>query len=246
MRRLTWTAFILLFVAGLLGPAGSVAEDGKIIAVVLKVKNEVRQRPDDDVDWEPARRGQPLTSGHELRTGEDSFCALIFQDDQSLLKITSNTEVTLSSHEVGGGKFSKKVWVGVGGLWAQVTKRNDATFEIETPTSVASVKGSSCYDMVDLSGWTTLFVQSGHFEFSNPFGRVIVPPGYRGFSNGTDPPDTTKTGAGEAPSFGENGGTEGFDQGRGGDDVGELRLGMQDENGTERTLVIRYNDTQEE
>ena len=245
MRRLGWIVLSLLVVTGLPGPIDSEAQEGKIVAVVLKVKNDVRQRPAETDDWNPAVKGQPLMAGHELRTGDDSFCALIFQDDQSLLKLTSNTEVTLNGEAEAGGRFSKKVWVGVGGIWAQVTKQEETTFEIETPTSVASVKGSSCYDMIDLSGWTTLFVQSGRFEFSNPFGRIIVPPGFKGFSNGVDPPDTTKIGPGEMPLFGDDGSTGGFDQGRGEDGVGELRLGMRGEDGAEKTLVIRYAEPEE-
>jgi len=244
MRRLGWTVFCILLIAGLAAPAGSAAQDGRIVAVVLKVNNDVRQRPAAASDWEPARRGQPLLAGHELRTGEDSFCALIFQDDQSLLKITSNTEVTLNVEEAGGGKFSKKVWVGVGGIWAKVTKQEDTAFEIETPTSVASVKGSSCYDMIGLSGWTTLFVENGSFQFSNPFGQVDVPPGFKGFSNGVDPPGLTKTGPGETPTFGQEGPGGGFDQGRGDESAGELRLGMQGEDGTQRTLIIRYKESE--
>jgi|GEM_PF-64120 len=249
MRRLIWTVLGLPLLMALVGPAESVAQEGRIVAVVLKVKNDVRQRPSGDVQWGPARKGQPLVAGHEVRTGEDSFCALVFQDDQSLLKITSNTEVTLKTEDAGAGRFSKRVWVGVGGIWAKVSQQEETSFEIETPTSVASVKGSSCYDMVNLSGWTTLFVLGGSFQFSNPFGQAFVNAGFTGFSNGVDPPVVAPTGRGEAPVFGEEGTTGGSGEGEGGlgeEGVRELRIGMRDEEGAEKSLVIRYREPENE
>ena len=98
MRRLGWIVLSLLVVTGLPGPTASEAQDGKIVAVVLKVKNDVRQRPADTADWKPATKGQPLIAGHELQTGDDSFCALIFQDDQSLLKLISRACRSFTRH----------------------------------------------------------------------------------------------------------------------------------------------------
>lgn len=255
MRRLGWTVLSLLLLTGPLGSAESSAQEGEIVAVVLKVKNDVRQRAASSAEWKPAGKGQPLVAGHELRSGEDSFCALVFRDDQSLLKITSNTEVTLNAEEAAPGRFSKRIWVGVGGIWAKATRQEETTFEIETPTSVASVKGSSGYDMTNVAGHTTLFVLEGLFSFSNPYGEVLVDPGFKGFSNGVDPPDRLRADPEEVPTFADEEIIEGLEQKPGGDagdgqrgeeGVREIRIGMQDEGGTEKALVIRYREPEEE
>jgi hypothetical protein len=253
MGRSGWTALGIALLVAFLGLAESAAQEGKIVAVVLKVKSDVRQRPPAG-KWEPARKGQPLFAGHELRTGEDSFCALVFQDDQSLLKVTSNTEVTLNTEEASGGRFSKRIWVGVGGIWAKVARQEETTFEIETPTSVASVKGSSCYNITEVSGPTTLYTLEGLFEFSNRFGRVNVGPGFKGFSDGVGPPALTPAASGEVPTFAAEQRIEGLEPGPGEGEGGgrhgeegarEIRIGMVDREGTEKTLVIQVAEPEE-
>src|SRR5262245_34330723 len=62
------------------------------LAIVLKVSNEVSQRPDDNADWKPATKGEILGAGHQIRTGSDGFCAIMFRDDRSLLKVNASTE----------------------------------------------------------------------------------------------------------------------------------------------------------
>ena len=252
MRGRIWTAVLLAgLVAACSWPSPSAAQEGGAIAVILKVKNDVRQRGPGGGEWEEAYRGQILGDGHELRTGDDSFCALIFQDDKSLLKISSRTEVTVNASADGTGRLEKRIWVGVGGIWAQVTHQEETAFQIETPTSVASVKGSVCYDTTDAGGYTTLFGLEGQFEFSNRFGSVLVERGFKAWSDGMNPPLLSPTLPGETPTFAEGdifepeepegeGGQGGEREDRRGES--EMRLGMEDQDGTRRELIIRYRE----
>lgn len=243
-------------IAFLVGPDAAMAQAPRVVAIVLKTKNEVRQRAP-GADWAAVAKGAPLRQGDQLRTGDNSFCAIIFQDDQSLLKLTANTEVKLDAKPAPGGGISKNLYVAVGGVWAKVKEQGEREFVVETPTSVASVKGTEGYDMVDEAGLTTLFGLEGEWDFSNPFGGVTVPPGFQGFSNGVDPPTLLPTPPGEAPTFSSDNPIPGVDDGAvgEGDEGGEqgkaeggteLRIGMEDEDGTARTLVIRYRVPQSE
>lgn len=227
----------------------SVVTADPTVAIVLKVNKDVRQHGPGG-DWQPAKAGMQLVAGHRLRTGDDSFCALIFQDDQSLLKLSSNTEVTLNATPEPGGKLSKRLFLGLGDVWAKAAKEEGRTFEIETPTSVASVKGSAGYDSVDTSGATRMYVREGLWGFSNRFGSADVGAGFDAFSDGLNPPVVTPTEPGEAPTFsqanpipGIEPGPEGGPRGEGPQEgVGELRIGMTQEDGTTKTLVIRYQE----
>lgn len=248
-KRSVLAACALALAASLLGQAGAAwAQAPKVMAIVLKTKNEVRQRTPGG-DWSAVAKGAALRMGDELRTGDDSFCAVIFNDDKSLLKLAANTEVKLDAESAPGGGFSKKnLYVAVGGVWAKVSNQGDREFTVETPTSVASVKGTEGYDMVDEAGLTTLFGIEGEWDFSNPFGDITVPPGFQGFSNGVDPPSLLPTPPGGLPTFAADNPVPGLeDEGAGGGgDQGkaeggtELRIGLEEDDGTARTLVIRY------
>lgn len=225
---------------------GAHAQAPATLAIVLKVSKDVSERSNDAADWKPVTRGMALGAGHRLRTGPDGFCAIMFRDDKSLIKVSASTEIRLEAEPAPGGKLSKKLWVGVGGVWAQVAKQEGTDFRIETPTSVASVKGTAGYDIVDASGYTTLFGLDGTWDFGNPFGTVDVTQGFQGFSNGIDPPTLTQTPPGGAPQWGANEPVPGVEQGggQGGEGEQELRMGLEDADGTQRTLVIRYREAQ--
>ena len=244
-RGVAGPALAALVFAAVFVPAVRAAADPPpaSLAIILKVTSDVTQRPDDKADWKPATRGEVLGVGHQIRTGTDGFCAIMFADDRSLLKVSASTEVKLEAEPAAGGKFSKKLWVGVGGVWAQVTKQQGTEFRIETPTSVASVKGTTGYDIVDASGYTTLFGIAGVWNFSlrDGTGSVDVNPGFQAFTDGSAPPSVTTTPPGGAPQWGSQQTVPGLDQGQGGQ-IRELRVGLQDQDGTHRTLVIRYRD----
>ncbi len=231
------------------GAVSVAAAQGPTIAVVLKVKNEVTHQSAGGA-WTAVQPGIQLSAGDRLRTGDDSFAALIFQDDQSVLKVSSRTEVTIDATPGSAGSWSKKLRVDLGAVWAKAKPGEAATFEIETPTSVASVKGSAAYDSVDASGASRLFVEEGRWVFGNQFGSFEVGPGQDGFSDGVNPPVITPTEPGEAPTFARDNPIPGVEpQGQGGDRGetpaearGEIRIRMRDEAGIERTLIIRYQE----
>ena len=110
---------------------------------------------------------------------------------------------------------------------------------------MASVKGTTGYDIVDASGYTTLFGLNGVWSFTNPFGAVDIDPGFQAFSNGIDPPVLTQTPPGGAPVFGTQETVPGLETPGGGGTGGgtkEMRLGLEEEDGTHRTLVLRYRE----
>jgi len=239
-------ALALGICAGLVGEAAGQTAAGPI-AVVLKVKNEVSQRADASSPWAPAVKGEPLVPGHEIRTGTDGFCAVIFRDDRSLLKLNGSTDVQLRAQPGPGGTLAKSLWLSAGGIWAQISKQTGVGFQIETPTSVASVKGTTGFDAVDANGNTTLFGLQGIWEFSNRLGSVTVGAGYQGYSNGTETPKVTKTPPGGGPPrLGDDELLPGEKRVPGDGSSQELRIGVQAPDGTRHTLIIKYRKAQSE
>jgi len=113
-------------------------------ATILKSVGTVLIKPSGENDFNViAETGMGLHVGDALMTSEDGYVAVIFTSDKSLLKIRKNSEVTIREDLT-----NKMIKMADGRLLAEVTPGTKGTFRIETPTSVASVKGTSFWTVV--------------------------------------------------------------------------------------------------
>ena len=113
-------------------------------ATILKSVGTVLIKPSGENDFNViAETGMGLHVGDAVMTSEDGYVAVIFTSDKSLLKIRKNSEVTIRED-----LSTKTIKISDGRLLAEVTPGTKGTFRIETPTSVASVKGTSFWTMV--------------------------------------------------------------------------------------------------
>jgi hypothetical protein len=153
-------------------------------AVIKNIIGQVEVSLTDQVKWRPARVGMPVTMGNDIRTYVESG-ADIELESGSVIKIGENTVVTLSKllQGSGGAASNTSLKVGTGKIWANVKKltTTKSLFEFETPTAVASIRGTRLGVSVDAQG-TAIDV----FE-----GLVMV----REKSTGKTVPVATKTSA---------------------------------------------------
>ena len=176
--------FILpLFIISLI--AGSIfAQEPDPFAVVLKTKGEVILSH--NYQLQPAETGTLVYNGDMLLTKEYSLGIVKFSDNGAILKLFSNSTLTIGMEKDIG--LNKKLNLAVGDLWAEVTT-GLGDFTVQTPTSVAAVKGTKFLTSVDPQTlYTTVSVFEGTVEFGNEFGLINVTVGNQGFSNGIDPP----------------------------------------------------------
>jgi hypothetical protein len=76
----------------------------------------------------------------------------MFLDDKSILRIQKNTTLTIGGEATGTGAqraISKQVDMQFGKLRAEVTRQRQGEFQITTPISVASVKGTDFWTTSD-------------------------------------------------------------------------------------------------
>ena len=117
------------------------------IAVATKVKGEVELMKVEKNKFNDLKPGTILDDGDKIRTGRTGFVAVIFIDDKSTLKLIEDSEVVITGQRTATS-ISKKINMDGGTIRATVKKQN-TDFVIQTPTSVASVKGTDFWLLSD-------------------------------------------------------------------------------------------------
>ncbi len=110
--------------------------------------------------------GMILNDGDKIRTGSNGFVALIFIDDKSTLKIKNDTELEITGKREQNS-IAKKINMDRGTIRATVTKRTKTDFVVQTPTSVASVKGTDFWMISDPIQGDQLIGIEGVVSFTN-------------------------------------------------------------------------------
>ena len=139
MDRIANALFTLALALALAGAAGA-AEVGTFAAA--EGNTEVQH----DGRWNPAKIGDPIQIGDAVRTGTDGRARLVFQDD-TVLNI-GNSSFLVVDRQVfdpgeGGSRSLMKLLRGrVRALVSEYYQRPGSSYEVETDTAVAGVRGT--------------------------------------------------------------------------------------------------------
>ena len=217
-----FSIFILLFMVSALF-ADKIAVATKVKGVVEIIKVGEKKVID-------LKDGSILDDGDKVRTGSSGFVAIIFIDDKSILKIKENSEAVITGQK-STKNISKKINLDGGTIRASITKQN-VDFVIQTPTSVASVKGTDFWLISDDSGDQVIGMEGLVSLVNNETGQevnvssgmtgVSTPDGLVGLSETDiaiipeDPDDDSE----EAPS--------------------QLKIYLEGPNGEQKTFIIDY------
>ncbi len=184
MKSQLKTLAILMAITGTCVPvaAAAVPPAESPVALVSKVVLDVT-RKEAFKDWQIARRGETLSSGDRVKTGEKSVAVIKFKDN-SMVRVRELSELTVTG-TTNGSSFSKSVNVESGVVGFNIKKqRSDEEFRFTSPTSVASIRGTSgkfvsggFSDTLTIIEGAVLMTNSASFEF------VEVRAGYTGISN---------------------------------------------------------------
>ncbi len=143
------------------------------VAVVIKVRGVVRTTPANTTRSSQVKRGQILKDGDRLETGPGAFCAIKFLDDKSLLRIKEKSSCVIEGKREGK-TIAKNIFVEIGSFFASLFKQKNK-FQITTPTSVASVKGTQFWvQQFGQTGETHYICLEGVVEVKNNAGKVLV------------------------------------------------------------------------
>lgn len=156
--------------------------NGETIARLVKVEGNVYlKRLGMSTFSERAKTGDPISNGDEVKVGERSFGAIIYIDDRSVIKIRENTKFSFMDT-----RNSRTVELEYGTLLNDVKRKDKAkTYRIQTPVSVASVKGTKFAAIVSQNGVDQFICKEGLFEVLNMISgeTVNVSEGQKAVSN---------------------------------------------------------------
>jgi len=180
----------------------------KSVAITIKSKGKVKIYESGKKSEKNLKRGFRLRDGDKIVTGDKSYAAFRFIDDKSLVRIRSNSSCTVKGEEEKDNSIIKNIFVEIGTIFARITKQK-GRFQVTTPTSVASVKGTKFITDHRGDDGTYFFGEEGLCEIKNKAGVAQLRDGETAFvADENTAPVVWKTRKGEKPSFDEFAGDE--------------------------------------
>ena len=203
------------------------------VAVVTKVKGNVEVRHGDSgASFNVAKAGELLKDEDFVRTGASAFAVLIYLDDKSMVKLKGNTNLSIRGKRVANG-LEKNLELTGGTVKAVVSKQRRGEFKITSPTSVASVKGTSFWMITNSQTGDAVYNEEGVVQLTNLATGDIVDllENQTGLSTPDGGLTVSTTIASDIPV--DEDGTDDVPQ--------ELRIIMTGPDGQEKVLIIKYN-----
>ncbi len=135
------------------------------IAIATKVKGKAEISSVVNNKFSKLTVGTILSDGDRIRTAVKSFVAIIFIDDKSTLKLKEKSEIVVNGQR-SAASIAKRINMDVGTIRATIKEQN-TDFVIQTPTSVASVKGTDFWLISDIENGDELFGLEGIVSLLN-------------------------------------------------------------------------------
>ena len=174
-RSLSFIITLLLFLPQL---------QADVVARLVKVEGNVYfKRMGMETFSEKAKLGAAILNGDAIKVGETGFGAIMYLDDKTILKIRENTKFGFMETQ-----NTRTVDLTHGTLLNTVNSEGRTkSFRIQTPVSVASVKGTQFAAIVSQTGVDQFIGKEGLFEVLNMISgeTVSVGPGQKAISNAT-------------------------------------------------------------
>jgi ferric-dicitrate binding protein FerR (iron transport regulator) len=207
------------------------------IAVVIKVKGKVYvQKGGDKSKTTSPKRGFRLEDGDRVLTDKKSYAALRFVDDNSLVRIRASSTCFIRGKKEKN-EITKNIQLEIGTILARITKQN-RKFEVSTPTSVASVKGTEFIadHRPHVKKGTYYYGLGGTVEIKSEGGTGLLHENETGHVlTKSSPPVIRKTVKGEVPDFEE-----------GDEDEDLFEFEFQNEEGQKQILKFKVQKIEEE
>ena len=143
------------------------------LAIVTKSNGNVSYKNYLKKDFvEKLNAGSELFNNDLVKTGSDGFIKFTYLDDGTTIKINNDSELYIRG-QVSNKNINKRINMSNGFIKLDVSKQKEDEFVIITPTSVASVKGTS-FILHSKEGGDSFYGYEGVVEVLNKESNHVV------------------------------------------------------------------------
>ena len=202
------------------------------VAVAIKVKGDVTVTYKGLNTAQLLKPGSPLSDQDKIQTAKNSFVAIMYLDDKTVVKMLGNSDLTVLGNR-SGATINKSIDIKYGKIAAAVSHQKGNEFRIATPTSVASVKGTEFAIDSDPSTGDSFTLVEGSLEVTNSITgeSTEVVEGETAISTPGGSLEVHETTQEDLEGF-EDADIQGPSQ--------ELRFEIEDENGNLKEIIIQF------
>src|SRR5574341_661629 len=143
-------------------------------AQLSELQNTVEAREAEDVVWRAAAEGQQIAAGGRVRTGEAAR-AKVSLSDGTTVRLAPTTEFVLAEFSPQPADPVTRLQLAAGKMWVIVTQAlSGGSFEIETPSGVAAVRGSMMStEFYRADGRMIVTCLEGQCHLQSPSGKFV-------------------------------------------------------------------------
>jgi len=170
-RRYGLLKIVIQFLVLLVCVSGVVdTQEQDHVAIIIRINGTLEFREAAGEDWVTAKQRAPLYNGNQLRTGTGDRAMIAYNTGTRVL-INENTtiEIQVEVEAAGGKPQVERTRLILG----EIFNRAKGNYEVETPSSVASVRGTE-FDVITEEGQDTYYGIGGIIEIMNAFGSVLL------------------------------------------------------------------------
>lgn len=142
------------------------------VAIISKVQGDVLLQKATDLTYkQKVTMGMTLESNDQIKVN-DGFAVMLLLDDKSQVKLRENTEVAITLVEdLSGAQYH--VRLDYGQALTKYSKGAGFDFQLHTPTSVASIKGTQFWTISDPESGDNVIVLEGVVDVMNNLTGMI-------------------------------------------------------------------------
>lgn len=166
--------FLIIFIIVIIGIIWFVASSDDTVKAQLIIESGIVEIKHQGGNWQYAENGLFLIQSDAIRTGNNSSASIILFES-SIIRLDNNTEIKLEKAIKLAKQTTIKIRQESGKTWNTLLKISGIdSYEVQTPTTVASVRGTTFYVEILNNGTTVIGVIRGNVTIKRIADNEII------------------------------------------------------------------------
>jgi hypothetical protein len=156
-------------------PVKAYSQQGGVIATIININGKVEFRENGNTEWKTAKKFESLMQGYQLRTATGNKAMILYNRSGSRVLLNENTQIEIQAEAAttGAKPTKERTRLIAGEIYSHISPGNN--YEVETPSSVASVRGTEFDSKYALeTDEATYLVLESTVQLMNQLGSVLL------------------------------------------------------------------------